>query len=196
MADVLITVLEDTINEVAQGDEGSLQAKLTLATMELERAKLANEEMRKSAELEKNRLLKNIENEKNRLLKNMENEKNLLISETRKQCQLEWKQRELELKRVIEDTKRKQWCAQCGREANFYCCWNTSYCDYPCQQLHWGWHAANCAQTRTTAAQETTQSPASSNNMQTVTGLPEVMRTDRHTHTYNASFHAKPNGLS
>ncbi|XP_078331217.1 uncharacterized protein LOC144617675 [Crassostrea virginica] len=26
-------------------------------------------------------------------------------------------------------------CANCGKEAIFYCCWNTSYCDYPCQQI-------------------------------------------------------------
>ena len=35
--------------------------------------------------------------------------------------------------RAIEETKKKQWCTSCGKEALFYCCWNTSYCDYPCQ---------------------------------------------------------------
>ena len=33
----------------------------------------------------------------------------------------------------IAETKKKQWCANCGKEAIFYCCWNTSYCDFPCQ---------------------------------------------------------------
>ena len=37
-------------------------------------------------------------------------------------------------------------CASCGKEAMFYCCWNTSYCDYPCQQAHWPKHMATCTQ--------------------------------------------------
>ncbi|XP_060813477.1 MYND-type zinc finger-containing chromatin reader ZMYND8 isoform X1 [Bombus pascuorum] len=48
--------------------------------------------------------------------------------------------------RCIEEIKRKQWCAMCGREALFYCCWNTAYCDYPCQQSHWSVHMRTCAQ--------------------------------------------------
>ena len=38
-------------------------------------------------------------------------------------------------------------CANCGKEALFYCCWNTSYCDYPCQLKHWPRHQLTCAQT-------------------------------------------------
>lgn len=38
-------------------------------------------------------------------------------------------------------------CAFCGKEAIFYCCWNTSYCDYPCQQNHWPTHMHTCLQT-------------------------------------------------
>lgn len=48
--------------------------------------------------------------------------------------------------RCIEETKRKQWCAKCGQEALFYCCWNTAYCDYPCQQMHWPMHMRTCSQ--------------------------------------------------
>ena len=44
------------------------------------------------------------------------------------------------------ETKKKQWCANCGKEAVFYCCWNTSYCDYPCQQGHWPQHMTTCSQ--------------------------------------------------
>lgn len=43
------------------------------------------------------------------------------------------KQAEIEKQKAITETKKKQWCAYCGKEAIFYCCWNTSYCDYPCQ---------------------------------------------------------------
>ena len=43
------------------------------------------------------------------------------------------KSAEIEKARAVAETKKKQWCAHCGKEAIFYCCWNTSYCDYPCQ---------------------------------------------------------------
>lgn len=48
---------------------------------------------------------------------------------------------------AVAQTKKKQWCANCGKEAIFYCCWNTSYCDYPCQLQHWPRHQLTCAQT-------------------------------------------------
>lgn len=48
---------------------------------------------------------------------------------------------------AVAETKKKQWCVNCGKEAMFYCCWNTSYCDYPCQLEHWPRHQLTCAQT-------------------------------------------------
>ncbi|KAL3280861.1 hypothetical protein HHI36_004089 [Cryptolaemus montrouzieri] len=66
-------------------------------------------------------------------------EREKLIDETRSAC-------ELEALRRIEEAKSKQWCANCGKEAQFYCCWNTSYCDYPCQQKHWTKHMGKCTQ--------------------------------------------------
>uniref|UniRef100_A0A131XGM7 Kinase c-binding protein 1 n=1 Tax=Hyalomma excavatum TaxID=257692 RepID=A0A131XGM7_9ACAR len=47
---------------------------------------------------------------------------------------------------AILETKRKQWCANCWKEAMLYCCWNTCYCDYPCQQAHWPKHISSCTQ--------------------------------------------------
>lgn len=69
----------------------------------------------------------------------MELEKTRIANEIRKQC-------EIDRLRAIEETKRKQWCVQCSKEAKFYCCWNTSYCDYPCQQQHWPRHIGDCGQ--------------------------------------------------
>ncbi|KAK9879448.1 hypothetical protein WA026_006518 [Henosepilachna vigintioctopunctata] len=66
-------------------------------------------------------------------------ERERIIDETRSAC-------ELEALRRIEEAKSKQWCANCGKEAQFYCCWNTSYCDYPCQQKHWSKHMGKCTQ--------------------------------------------------
>merc|ERR1719220_1909543 len=69
----------------------------------------------------------------------MEQDKQRSIADCRKQA-------EIEKQKVISETKKKQWCANCGKEAIFYCCWNTSYCDYPCQQSHWPTHMSTCAQ--------------------------------------------------
>ncbi|XP_022237137.1 protein kinase C-binding protein 1-like [Limulus polyphemus] len=54
----------------------------------------------------------------------------------------------IEKEKEIEATKKKQWCANCSKEAHFYCCWNTSYCNHSCQQAHWPIHVNTCSQTR------------------------------------------------
>merc|ERR1712183_693297 len=73
------------------------------------------------------------------LRQSMEAEKAKTIADFKKQA-------EIEKQKAITETKKKQWCANCGKEAIFYCCWNTSYCDYPCQQSHWPTHMSTCAQ--------------------------------------------------
>ena len=50
-----------------------------------------------------------------------------------------------DLKFLVE-TKKKEWCANCGEEAVFYCCWNTCYCGYTCQQGHRPTHILTCVQ--------------------------------------------------
>lgn len=133
LTDFFRSVMVDTMCEMSVGDDAVLQAKITLLTMELERTKQElYQHEQEIAELKRtNELTK----------RSMEIEKTRIVADVRKQS-------ELERIRSVEETKKKQWCANCGREAQFYCCWNTSYCDYPCQQLHWGLHAASCAQTR------------------------------------------------
>uniref|UniRef100_A0A4W4HKE7 Protein kinase C binding protein 1, like n=1 Tax=Electrophorus electricus TaxID=8005 RepID=A0A4W4HKE7_ELEEL len=69
----------------------------------------------------------------------LEQERERLVSEVRKQMEGEKQQ-------AVDETKKKQWCANCKKEAIFYCCWNTSYCDYPCQQAHWPEHMKSCTQ--------------------------------------------------
>jgi hypothetical protein len=48
--------------------------------------------------------------------------------------------------KVLEETKRKQWCVSCLKEAIYFCCWNTSYCGYDCQSTHWPVHVNDCQQ--------------------------------------------------
>lgn len=102
--------------------------------LQLENEKLKRDHTKELADLKANTDLILCE-----MKKSMENEKYRCIGETRKQC-------EAERIRAVDDAKKKQWCAQCGKESRFYCCWNTSYCNYPCQQQHWAKHLSNCAQ--------------------------------------------------
>ena len=62
------------------------------------------------------------------LRQTMEAEKQKTLSDFKKQA-------DIEKHKAVAETKKKQWCAHCGKEAIFYCCWNTSYCDYPCQVI-------------------------------------------------------------
>uniref|UniRef100_A0A1A9X1J8 PWWP domain-containing protein n=1 Tax=Glossina brevipalpis TaxID=37001 RepID=A0A1A9X1J8_9MUSC len=95
--DFFISIIEDTLAELCQGDEVSLQAKITLLSLELERTKNQMSEDKRNYELLLNETRKNLENEKVRTL-----------NEVRKQY-------ELERLHAVEETKRKQWCAHCGR---------------------------------------------------------------------------------
>ena len=75
------------------------------------------------------------------LRQSLDNEKHHLLEAAKRKS-------EAEKLKAVEETKKKQWCANCGKEAMFYCCWNTSYCDYPCQQIHWPKHMGVCSQAR------------------------------------------------
>ncbi|XP_047523222.1 protein kinase C-binding protein 1-like isoform X2 [Pieris napi] len=69
----------------------------------------------------------------------LERDKNRAVNEERRTMHLN-------MEAAVKTAKSKQWCANCSQEAQFYCCWNTSYCDYPCQRAHWTTHAALCTQ--------------------------------------------------
>ncbi|KAK1123273.1 hypothetical protein K0M31_008899 [Melipona bicolor] len=100
----------------------------------------------------------------------LEAERLRAVEETRREA-------EKEKLRCIEEIKRKQWCAMCGREALFYCCWNTAYCDYPCQQSHWPMHMRTCAQKPSFA----TITSSSNSNQQQV--MPRLMINTKHVTT-------------
>ncbi|XP_046393456.1 uncharacterized protein LOC124161233 isoform X2 [Ischnura elegans] len=122
--------IEDILGDLTK--MGNTEA--TIKSLRLEVEKLRWEHAQEIAELKHNHelVLSEIKNA-------VEKEKMRLANDVRRQC-------EAEKMRAVEETKRKQWCANCSKEALFYCCWNTSYCDYPCQQTHWPRHMASCAQ--------------------------------------------------
>lgn len=46
----------------------------------------------------------------------------------------------------IDEAKKKQWCAECLKEAQLFCCYDTWYCTYECQKTHWKSHVNVCQQ--------------------------------------------------
>lgn len=134
MTDFFRTVIEDTLQDM--GSQGNLEARVKLLELEIENMKNAHSKKITEIHANNDKLLAEWRN-------SMDKERLREINNVRKQC-------ELDRIRMIEETKKKQWCINCGKEAQLYCCWNTSYCDYPCQQDHWSQHMAHCAQAEST----------------------------------------------
>eukprot|EP00096_Caligus_rogercresseyi_P011057 TRINITY_DN4230_c0_g1_i1.p1 TRINITY_DN4230_c0_g1~~TRINITY_DN4230_c0_g1_i1.p1 ORF type:complete len:1231 (+),score=443.26 TRINITY_DN4230_c0_g1_i1:392-3694(+) len=130
LVDYMRLSLEELFREMACS--GSPEA--TVKALQIEIEKMQWRHQQELAETRHNTELKFQE-----LQHAMEAEKAKIISDLKKQA-------ELDKQKAVGDTKKKQWCAHCGKEAIFYCCWNTSYCDYPCQQAHWPTHMSTCAQ--------------------------------------------------
>lgn len=121
MTDFFRTVIEDTLSDLS--NISSPEARIRMLELEMEREKNVRQKEAADNKANYERMLTEMK-------KNMEKERARAISEVRKQC-------EMERIRSIEEAKRKQWCANCLKEAQFYCCWNTSYCNHVCQRKHW-----------------------------------------------------------
>ncbi|CAG9576044.1 unnamed protein product [Danaus chrysippus] len=132
LTDFFRTLLEDTLDKV---DEPAAQA--TLLKMQIEHLQWRH--MQEIRELKHNHELTVLE-----MRASYEKDKARAVSEARRTAQVE-------LEAAVKATKAKQWCANCSQEAQFYCCWNTSYCDYPCQKAHWNTHFSQCTQQRNAA---------------------------------------------
>ncbi|XP_078664598.1 MYND-type zinc finger-containing chromatin reader ZMYND8-like isoform X3 [Branchiostoma floridae x Branchiostoma belcheri] len=155
-----ISKYTDKVVEVVKGTFQQMWADLgrrgdnlaTVKHLQLEVEKLSWRHRQEMAEMKHNMELTMAE-----MRQSLELEKQRLIQDLRRQC-------EADKNRAVEEAKKKQWCAFCGKEAIFYCCWNTSYCDYPCQQAHWPVHMNTCSQStnNSTAQGGTDQSEATS----------------------------------
>lgn len=104
----------------------------TIASLKLENEVLKYRHNEELMEIKKNinTILKDIQ-------KSIHEEREKLIDDTRMACEQET------IKRV-QEAKLKQWCSNCLNEAYYFCCWNTSYCDFNCQKAHWTKHASEC----------------------------------------------------
>lgn len=136
LTDMMRTGLEKVLNDLAMA--GSPQATIANLKLQLERMQWKHQmeltEQKKVADSMLAELRSSMDMEQKRTLQK------LTTSFAVERRELE---RKAELR--VAETKKKQWCANCGKEAIFYCCWNTSYCDFPCQEAQWPKHMMVCA---------------------------------------------------
>ena len=125
ISDMVRQTLDTLMQEASAA--GNLEATVLQLRLDLERSRRAHQQ-------EVSELKKSLETQQ----ASAESEKQRALNELKRQM-------EADKKRAIDEAKKKQWCAQCGQEAIYYCCWNTAYCDHPCQQLHWQKHMTTCA---------------------------------------------------
>uniref|UniRef100_A0A8C1MBB9 Protein kinase C binding protein 1, like n=1 Tax=Cyprinus carpio TaxID=7962 RepID=A0A8C1MBB9_CYPCA len=127
MMDVIKGTMTEIYNDLSKSTTGNTIAEVCAFMLQADRLNFYNE-MKHNLELTMAEMRQSLEQERERL-----------VSEVKKQMEMEKQQ-------AVDETKKKQWCANCKKEAIFYCCWNTSYCDYPCQQAHWPEHMKSCTQ--------------------------------------------------
>uniref|UniRef100_A0A182JQ06 Protein kinase C-binding protein 1 n=1 Tax=Anopheles christyi TaxID=43041 RepID=A0A182JQ06_9DIPT len=125
--------IENVLSDLA--DKGSPSAEVSTLKIKLDRIQKQRDQH--ATELEAQRKL--YEGMMQELRQSLEQEKKRAMIDQRQQLMRE-KQRAVQL------AKQKQWCKRCLREAKFYCCWNTSYCEVSCQEKHWDEHKDVCNQ--------------------------------------------------
>ncbi|XP_053600832.1 MYND-type zinc finger-containing chromatin reader Zmynd8-like isoform X2 [Plodia interpunctella] len=129
LADYFRTLLEDSLEHL---DEPAAQVTSL---------KLQLEQMRWRHQQEIDEINHNHELTLSEMRTSLEKERARALADARRAARAD-------LEAAVSIAKAKQWCANCSQEAQFYCCWNTSYCDYPCQRSHWTQHFAVCTQKR------------------------------------------------
>ncbi|XP_032276042.1 protein kinase C-binding protein 1 isoform X16 [Phoca vitulina] len=140
MMDAIKGTMTEIYNDLSKNTTGSTIAEIRRLRIEIDKLQWLHQQ-------ELSEMKHNLELTMAEMRQSLEQERDRLIAEVKKQLELEKQQ-------AVDETKKKQWCANCKKEAIFYCCWNTSYCDYPCQQAHWPEHMKSCTQSATAPQQE------------------------------------------
>ncbi|KAA0706878.1 Protein kinase C-binding protein 1 [Triplophysa tibetana] len=148
MMDVIKGTMTEIYNDLSKSTTGNTIAE------QIRRLRIEIEKLQWLHQQELSEMKHNLELTMAEMRQSLEQERERLVSEVKKQMEVEKQQ-------AVDETKKKQWCANCKKEAIFYCCWNTSYCDYPCQQAHWPEHMKSCTQSATASQQETEAGGAS-----------------------------------
>ncbi|XP_051913047.1 protein kinase C-binding protein 1-like isoform X2 [Hippocampus zosterae] len=132
--------MTEIYNDLSKNTSGNTIAEIRRLRIEIEKLQWLHQQ-------ELSEMKHNLELTMAEMRQSLEQERERLVAEVKKQMELEKQQ-------AVDETKKKQWCANCRKEAIFYCCWNTSYCDYPCQQAHWPEHMKSCTQSASASQQE------------------------------------------
>lgn len=138
--DAIKGTMTEIYNDLSKSTSGNTIAEIRRLRIEIEKLQWLHQQ-------ELSEMKHNLELTMAEMRQSLEQERERLVSEVKKQMEQEKQQ-------AVDETKKKQWCANCRKEAIFYCCWNTSYCDYPCQQAHWPEHMKSCTQSATAPQQE------------------------------------------
>uniref|UniRef100_A0AAQ5YVK7 Protein kinase C binding protein 1, like n=1 Tax=Amphiprion ocellaris TaxID=80972 RepID=A0AAQ5YVK7_AMPOC len=133
--DTIKGTMTEIYNDLSKSTSGNTIAEIRRLRIEIEKLQWLHQQ-------ELSEMKHNLELTMAEMRQSLEQERERLVAEVKKQTELEKQQ-------AVDETKKKQWCANCRKEAIFYCCWNTSYCDYPCQQAHWPEHMKSCTQSVT-----------------------------------------------
>uniref|UniRef100_A0AAY4DT61 Protein kinase C binding protein 1, like n=1 Tax=Denticeps clupeoides TaxID=299321 RepID=A0AAY4DT61_9TELE len=139
--DAIKGTMTEIYNDLSKSTSGNTIAEIRRLRIEIEKLQWLHQQ-------ELSEMKHNLELTMAEMRLSLEQERERLVAEVKKQMEQEKQQ-------AVDETKKKQWCANCRKEAIFYCCWNTSYCDYPCQQAHWPEHMKSCTQSATASQQET-----------------------------------------
>ncbi|XP_032424641.1 protein kinase C-binding protein 1 isoform X1 [Xiphophorus hellerii] len=145
--DTIKGTMTEIYNDLSKSTSGNTIAEIRRLRIEIEKLQWLHQQ-------ELSEMKHNLELTMAEMRQSLEQERERLVAEVKKQMELEKQQ-------AVDETKKKQWCANCRKEAIFYCCWNTSYCDYPCQQAHWPEHMKSCTQSATASQQEAEAEPGS-----------------------------------
>ncbi|KAM3923507.1 MYND-type zinc finger-containing chromatin reader ZMYND8 isoform 3-T3 [Leptodactylus fuscus] len=156
MMDAIKGTMTEIYNDLSKNTTGNTIAEIRRLRIEIEKLQWLHQQ-------ELSEMKHNLELTMAEMRQSLEQERDRLIAEVKKQTELEKQQ-------AVDETKKKQWCANCKKEAIFYCCWNTSYCDYPCQQAHWPEHMKSCTQSATATQQEADPDLSNDKTAQTSTG--------------------------
>ncbi|XP_034724232.1 protein kinase C-binding protein 1 isoform X5 [Etheostoma cragini] len=130
--DAIKGTMTEIYNDLSKSTSGNTITEIRRLRIEIEKLQWLHQQ-------ELSEMKHNLELTMAEMRQSLEQERERLVTEVKKQMELEKQQ-------SVDETKKKQWCANCRKEAIFYCCWNTSYCDYPCQQAHWPEHMKSCTQ--------------------------------------------------
>nr|XP_019951770.1 PREDICTED: protein kinase C-binding protein 1 isoform X4 [Paralichthys olivaceus] len=151
--DTIKGTMTEIYSDLSKNTSGNTIAEIRRLRIEIEKLQWLHQQ-------ELSEMKHNLELTMAEMRQSLEQERERLVAEVKKQMEVEKQQ-------AVDETKKKQWCANCRKEAIFYCCWNTSYCDYPCQQAHWPEHMKSCTQsgntdTLTTASQQESEAEPNS----------------------------------